>query len=259
MRLAGKRAIVTGAASGIGHAAATLFVREGARVLAADLTLGAPARSDPARDDGLVTARCDVADEAQVAALVDDAVHRFGGLDIMFANAGIIGTMASLDGATVDDWQRVLAVNVIGTAMCVKHAVRVMRDRGGGAIVCTASVAGLRAGAGPAPYSASKAAVLNLVQVAASQLAGTGIRVNAICPGLIETAMTRSIFDEARAAGKSAKIGQLNPSRRAGDPTEVAEVALFLTCDEARYVNGTALVVDGGLAASLPFVPGRSW
>jgi len=118
-------------------------------------------------------------------------------------------------------------------------------------------VAGLRSGAGPTPYSASKAGVVNLVQTAANQLAGTGVRVNAICPGLIETGMTRPIFEGARAAGHEHKIGQLNPLRRAGQPREIAEAAVFLASDESSYVNGQALPVDGGLSSSHPFVPGR--
>jgi NAD(P)-dependent dehydrogenase (short-subunit alcohol dehydrogenase family) len=115
----------------------------------------------------------------------------------------------------------------------------------------------LRASAGPTPYSASKAGVISLVQTAATQLTGSGVRVNAICPGLIETGMTRPIFDIARQAGKEGKIGQLNPLRRAGQPIEIAEVALFLASDDSSYLNGQAIAVDGGLSSSLPFVPGR--
>jgi NAD(P)-dependent dehydrogenase (short-subunit alcohol dehydrogenase family) len=132
-----------------------------------------------------------------------------------------------------------------------------MVEHGGGSVVCTASVAGLRSGAGGPQYSASKAAVINLVQTASWQLAGKGVRVNAICPGLIETGMTRPLFEYARSAGKEGKIGQLNPLRRGGQPDEIARVALFLASDEASYVNGQAWAVDGGLSASLPVVPGR--
>jgi NAD(P)-dependent dehydrogenase (short-subunit alcohol dehydrogenase family) len=132
-----------------------------------------------------------------------------------------------------------------------------MKARRGGSIICTASVAGLRASAGPSPYSASKAGVISLVQTSAMQLTGSGVRVNAICPGLIETGMTKPLFDLARGAGKEDKIGQLNPLRRAGQPDEIAEVALFLASDESSYVNGQAIAVDGGLSSSLPFVPGN--
>jgi NAD(P)-dependent dehydrogenase (short-subunit alcohol dehydrogenase family) len=128
-----------------------------------------------------------------------------------------------------------------------------MIEQGGGSIICTASVAGLRAGAGPHPYSASKAGLINLVQTAANSLVGTGVRVNAICPGIIETGMTEPIFAGARAHGKQAKIGQLNPLQRYGQPEEIARVALFLAGDGASYINGQAIAVDGGLSSSLPF------
>jgi NAD(P)-dependent dehydrogenase (short-subunit alcohol dehydrogenase family) len=202
---------------------------------------------------------CDVAVDAEVAALVDASIASHGGLEICFANAGITGKMEPLVELSADDWLAVLRVNLVGAFLAVKHAARHMRAHGGGSIVCTASVAGLRAGAGPAPYSASKAGVISLVQNAAAQLAGTGVRVNAILPGLIETGMTQPMFDAARAAGKEQKIGQLNPTRRAGQPAEIAAAAVFLASDAASYVNGAALTVDGGLSTSHPFVPGKMW
>ena len=125
-----------------------------------------------------------------------------------------------------------------------------------GSIICTASVAGIRSGAGPIPYSASKAGVINLVQTTAQVLTGTGIRVNAICPGLIETGMTKPIFERAREKGTEAKIGQLNPLQRGGVPEEIAGAALFLASDDSSYVDGQAIVVDGGLSSSHP-VAGR--
>jgi NAD(P)-dependent dehydrogenase (short-subunit alcohol dehydrogenase family) len=126
-----------------------------------------------------------------------------------------------------------------------------------GSIVATASVAGIRSGAGGVPYSASKAGVINLVATCANQLAGSGVRVNAVCPGLTETGMTLPFFDYARARGTEAKLGQLNPLKRAAHAAEVAEVALFLAGDAASYVNGQAIAVDGGLSSSHPVVPGR--
>ncbi len=126
-----------------------------------------------------------------------------------------------------------------------------------GSIICTASVAGLRSNAGPTAYSASKAAVISLAQTLSYQLVGTGVRVNAICPGLIETGMTAPVFESARARGTEGKIGQLNPLKRAAQADEVARVALFLGTDEASYVNGQAWAVDGGLSAGHPFVPGK--
>jgi NAD(P)-dependent dehydrogenase (short-subunit alcohol dehydrogenase family) len=238
-RLAGKVAIVTGAGSGIGKASVELFRREGASVIGADLH-GADVE-------------CDAADEAQVQQLVAQAVAGHGGLDIFFANAGISGGLDSVLEATVEEWAEVLRVNLVGPFLAVKHAAPRIAERGGGAIICTASVAGLRSGAGPPAYSASKAGVINLVKVAAQQLSGSGVRVNAICPGLVETGMTRFVYERARDKGVEDKLGHLNPLKRGGAPNEIAAAALFLASDEASYVNGEALVVDGGLSSSLPF------
>jgi NAD(P)-dependent dehydrogenase (short-subunit alcohol dehydrogenase family) len=244
-RLAGKTAIVTGAASGIGFATAALFVAEGANVIAADL--GMPEL------EGTIGIAADAGDEVAVKGLVERARKDFGGLDVFFANAGISGGFASLFEQSPEDWQEILRVNLIGPSLAIKHAAPAMKEGGGGSIICTASVAGLRSGAGGPAYSASKAGVINLVQVAATQLAGANIRVNAICPGLIETGMTRPIFDMARDSGKEARLGHLNPLKRGGQPEEIAHAALFLASDESSYVNGHALVVDGGLSASHPF------
>jgi NAD(P)-dependent dehydrogenase (short-subunit alcohol dehydrogenase family) len=259
-RLEGKRAIVTGAASGIGRASALAFAAEGAAVLAADLAEEGVAetveRISAAGGNARAVA-CDASDEKSVRELVASCVSDFGGCEVIYANAGITGEMDEVVDVSVEDFRRVLEVNLIGPFLAVKYGALHMRDHGGGSIVCTASVAGLRSGAGPTPYSASKAGVVNLVQTAANQLSGTGVRVNAICPGLIETGMTRPMFEMARAAGKGDKIGQLNPTRRAGAPSEIAQMALFLASDEASYVNGQAIAVDGGLSSSHPFVPGK--
>ena len=146
-----------------------------------------------------------------------------------------------------------------GPFLALKFAALHMREAGGGSILCTASVAGLRSGAGPTPYSAAKAGVISLVQTAAQQLGGTGIRVNAVCPGLIETGLTQPLFDHARAKGREASIGLLNPTRRAGTPEEIANTALFLASDESSYVTGQAFAIDGGLSSSHPVVPGKLW
>lgn len=238
-RLAGKIAIVTGAGSGIGLATAALFAAEGATVVSADLH----------GTDVIV----DVGDEAAVAALVAETERLHGGVDVMFANAGISGGFAALFDQTAGDWLAILKTNLIGPFLAIKHAAPAIARRGGGAIVCTASVAGLRSGAGGPAYSASKAGVINLVQVAAQQLSGSGVRVNAVCPGLVETGMTRPIFEAARHAGKEDRIGRLNPLRRSGTAEELARAVLFLACAESSYVNGHALVVDGGLSSSHPF------
>ena len=237
-RLSGKVAIVTGAASGIGKAAVELFRSEGATVVGADVSEGADLRVD-------------AGDEEQVQKLVDAAVSEHGRLDIFFANAGVSGGFASIAEQTAADWAEILRINLIGPFLAIKYAAPLMKERGG-SIVCTASVAGLRSGAGGAAYSASKAGVINLVQTAAQQLGGSGIRVNALCPGLIETGMTKPIYEMARASGQAGRIGELNPLRRGGQPSEIAQAALFLASDESSYVNGAALVVDGGLSSSHP-------
>ncbi|MEM7135656.1 MAG: SDR family NAD(P)-dependent oxidoreductase [Myxococcota bacterium] len=259
-KLDGKRAIVTGAASGIGRASVLRFVAEGAVVAAVDINgkgMAETAALVEAEGGRCTTHEASASDEAAMSQIFDQFAGEHGGLDVMIANAGIIGQLVRFPEVTVDDFRRVLDVNLIGPFIAIQGAARLMKEGTGGSIVCTASVAGLRSGAGPTPYSASKAGVINLVQTAANQLSGTGVRVNAICPGLVETGMTKILFDGARAAGKADKIGQLNPQRRAGESEEIAAAALFLASDESSYVNGQALVVDGGLSSTHPFVPGQ--
>lgn len=253
-RFTGKSIIVTGAGSGIGRASATLFAAEGGLVIAADKTEAVHETVAGIRSNGgtAEAVQMDAGSEADVQALVARAVDTHGGIDIAYANAGISGGAAGLFEGSPEDWAEILRVNLIGPFLMVKHAAPKMVERGGGAIVCTASVAGIRSGAGGAPYSASKAGVINLVMTSAQQLTGTGVRVNAICPGLIETGMTKRVFDYAREAGKMEKVGQLNPLKRAGQPEEIARVALFLASDDASYLNGQAIAVDGGLSSSHP-------
>jgi len=260
-RLAGKRTIVTGAGGGIGRASAKKFAAEGASVLAIDRTseaVEATAAEIVGSGGEAIALAADVGAEADVAGFIARAVDAFGGLDAVYANAGISGGLVPLAEQTVELWQEVLRVNLIGAFLTIKHAAPHMAKQGAGSIICTASVAGLRANAGGNPYSASKAGVISLVQTAANSLYGTGVRVNAICPGLIETGMTKMIFDRARERGTHEKIGQLNPLTRYGHPEEIAAVAAFLASDESSYVNGQAIAVDGGLSSTLPFtVPRR--
>jgi NAD(P)-dependent dehydrogenase (short-subunit alcohol dehydrogenase family) len=256
-RLSGKRAIVTGAGSGIGRASAQLFAAEGARVIAADKSaegVEATVAAITSAGGTALAATIDVGLEASVKALVARAVSEWGGLDVVYANAGITGGPTPFFEQSPELWQEVLRVNLIGPFLAIKHAAPVMAAQGKGSIICTASVAGLRANAGPPVYASSKAGVISLAQTAANELYGTGVRVNAICPGLIETGMTKPIFDGARARGSEDKIGQLNPLHRHGEPREIAAMALFLASDEASYVNGQAFAVDGGLSSTHPFV-----
>jgi NAD(P)-dependent dehydrogenase (short-subunit alcohol dehydrogenase family) len=185
-----------------------------------------------------------------VKRFIDQVAAQHGGVDIVFANAGISGGFASIAEQTAADWAEILRINLIGPFLAIKHSARHLQARGGGSVICTASVAGIRSGAGGAAYSASKAGVINLVQTAAHQLAGANIRVNAICPGLIETGMTKPIYDMARERGQAHRLGELTPLGRGGEPHEIARAALFLASDESSYVNGHALVVDGGLSSS---------
>jgi NAD(P)-dependent dehydrogenase (short-subunit alcohol dehydrogenase family) len=261
-RLDGKRAVISGAASGIGAASARMFAREGAALVLLDRDAAVEDVAASICDEGgrAVAMTGSVADEDVVQAAMARAVTDFGGIDCVFANAGISGGIAPILQVPAAEFRTVLEVNLLGVFLCIKHGAAAMLEAGSaGSIVCTASVAGLRAAAGPAPYSASKAGVISLVQNAAFQLGGTGVRVNAICPGLVETGMTRPVFEMVRASGKEAKIGQLNPSRRAGHTDEIAEVAVFLASDASSYVNGHALVADGGLSSAHPHVPGRLW
>jgi NAD(P)-dependent dehydrogenase (short-subunit alcohol dehydrogenase family) len=253
-RLAGRVAVVTGAASGIGRASARRFAAEDARVLVFDRAEAVSETADLiAADGGEALAMIgDAGEEADVKAAIDKAVSSFGRLDVVFANAGVSGgmrPMAELDAAF---WLDLLRINLVGPFLAIKHASPVMKVAGKGSIICTASVAGLRSGAGGLPYSASKAGVINLVQTSANVLYGTGVRVNAICPGLIETGMTAPIYRSARERGTEERIGQLNPLRRGGEPDEIAGAALFLASDDSSYVNGQAIVVDGGLSSSHP-------
>ena len=249
-------ALVTGAGSGIGRATALRLAREGARVVMVDTVEPGLVETENMMPDA---AEClwrlvDVSDEAQVQALVQETVEVFGRIDVLCNIAGIASTGEGHPSITANDrgeWDKVLAVNLVGTMLMIKHVAPHMQARKLGAIVNTASVAGIRSGAGGNAYSASKAGVINLTMTTACDLGADNVRVNAVCPGLVETGMTRAVFDYARANDKAHKLGARCELRRYGDPEEIAAAILFLASDDASYITGQALPVDGGNTASL--------
>jgi NAD(P)-dependent dehydrogenase (short-subunit alcohol dehydrogenase family) len=250
-RLEGKVAVITGAASGIGAATAQRFCHEGAAVVVADLNdAGGRAVVEACVACGARASfrRTDVSAEGDVAAAIVHAVDVYGRIDVLFNNAGLGGAIGPIDETTVEDWDRTQGVLLRGVFLGIKHAVPRMRAGGGGSIISTASVAGLRGGAGPHCYSAAKAAVINLTRSVALEVAKDNIRVNCICPGGIHTPLLSSRFP-----GSDEMLGQMltvvQPLPRAGAPDDIAAMALYLASDEARFVTGAAMVVDGGFTA----------
>jgi NAD(P)-dependent dehydrogenase (short-subunit alcohol dehydrogenase family) len=248
--LTGKVAVITGAASGMGHAAAVLFAQKGANVVLADLNvIGGEAAAAEASQAGpaCVFQRADVAKEADVEALIARAVGEFGKLDILFNNAGIGGAVGPLEDIAVDDWDRTQAVCLRGVFLGIKHAIAPMRANGGGSIVSTASTAGIDGYSGLHAYCAAKAGVVNLTRSASLQLACDFIRVNAIAPGGVSTPIVWN-----GAANREAVEGFLlnaQPLPRVGRPLDIANAALFLASDAAQFITGHTLVVDGGATA----------
>jgi NAD(P)-dependent dehydrogenase (short-subunit alcohol dehydrogenase family) len=260
-RLAGKVAVITGGCSGIGRATVDRFVNEGAHVLVADVQTGQFDALASAHGDQVRCLKCDVTQESDIAAAMQSAVDTWGGLDIVFNNAGAGGAIATIDAISADDWDRTQALLLRSVALGIRHASAHMKARGGGAIINTASVAGLFAGYSPIAYAVAKAGVIQLSKVAAAELARYSIRVNSVCPGFI----TSNIF--AASFGLSGEIAaRLNagvravsplsqPVAREGSPDEVAKVCVFLASEDSSFVTGEHIVVDGGLTIG----PRHSW
>ncbi len=245
--VAGKVALVTGAASGIGRASALVFGREGARVVVSDVDVQGGAETvDLVRKAGAEASfvHADVSRESDVASLIEQTLATFGRLDCAHNNAGLSGTAAPLHELQIDDWSRILAVNLTGVFLCMKHEIPQMIAQGGGAIVNTSSAAGVVATPGLAHYSASKHGVLGLTKTAARENARTGIRINAVCPGSVDTPMLRAAMASDEAIEKMVLRGQ--PTGRLGTPEEIAEAAVWLCSERASFVTGESLLVDGG-------------
>lgn len=251
MQLEGKTAIVTGASSGIGEASARLFAREGARLVLS-------ARREERLEDLAASIRRaggeafavagDVRHEAHAAALVDAAVSRFGGLDIGFNNAGVIGAMSDVTAMTDADWQTTLQTNLTSAFHGARYQASAMRERGGGSMLFTSSFVGHTIGfPGMAAYGASKAGLIGLTQCLAVELGPSAIRVNALLPGGTRTPMAG---DFAHDPGAAERIARLHALRRMAEPEEIAQAALFLASDNASFVTGTAMLVDGGNSIS---------
>lgn len=250
MRFAGKVVLITGAASGIGLAAARLFAAEGAKVVLADLNAdGATAAAEAIVGWGGQASGCgvDVSDFAACQAMVAHTVERFGALHIAFNNAGVPSTIGdAFEDFAIAEWDRLIATNLSGVFYTMKAEVPALKAHGGTAIVNTASIASLVAAPGMAAYVAAKHGVGGLTKAAALDLIGHGIRVNAICPGFVDTPMLAGAL---AAPGAREHIGTLTPIGRIASAEEVARTALFLASDEASYLVGTLLSVDGGIVA----------
>lgn len=251
-RIEGRIAVITGAGRGIGLAAARRFVAEGAKVLLVDSDADAATRAAATLGPEALACSADVTEAADYRRIADTVLSAWGGLDIVLLNAGIVGKIGAIDELPVTEFDRVMAVNVRGVWLGLATLMPLLRARGGGSVVVTASTGGKRGAAGMAAYSTSKHAVIGLVKSAALEGAPHGIRVNAVCPAPIDTAMMAQIAEGYRPgepelvrAGTTARI----PLGRYGQPEEVAALMLYLASDEAAFVTGSAHLIDGGVMA----------
>ena len=245
-RLDGKVAVITGAAGGIGREAALLFAQEGARVVVADMADG----SETAEEAGGLYVQANVADPDSVRGLYAAAVEHYGGIDVLYNNAGIMpGDDASILETEPDAWDRVQAVNAKGVYLCCKFGIPHLLERGGGSVINVASfVALVGAATSQIAYTASKGAVLSMTRELAVEFARRGVRVNALCPGPVETPLLMRLFEDDPAAYERRRVHL--PMGRLAQAREIANAALFLAGDESSYVNGATFLVDGGLTAA---------
>ena len=261
MRFHNKTVVVTGAASGIGRAAALQFAAEGAKVYAADIDEAGLAQTAAEANGEVHTVRCDVCVCEDIKALMDRAAAETGGIDAVFNNAGAGGDMAKIDEIEPEGWDRTMHLLLRSVAFGIRYAVPHMIGRKGAAIVNTSSVAAVGPGYSPNAYAVAKAGVLHLTKTSAADLARHQIRVNAVQPGFINTNIFTTSLDvpaelEAQAKGAIAMMSQAaQPVARGGQPTDIAEAVLFLCSDAASFVNGTSIIVDGGLTIG----PRHSW
>lgn len=252
-RFDGKIVIITGAGGAIGRATAIRLAAEGASLALVDLSEGGLNETCKLlpKSTKVETFNVDIANQDSVQACVAQVYKTFGCIDVLFNNAGIICATLPMGEQKLDNWKRVMEVNVYGTMMFMDAVAPHMMAAKSGAIVNTASVAGIRGGAGGNAYSASKAAIINMTKTAACDFGSYGVRVNAICPGLVESNMTKPAFDYARAHDKEDRLGSRCELRRFGHASEIASVVAFLASDDASYITGQSLAVDGGNTASL--------